>query len=299
MDKIVILTGPTATGKSSLSIELLERFPFEIINCDSMQVYKYFDIGTDKPDQEVLKKYPHHLLGYVEPDDEYDVKRYITDAYAKVDEIVKKGKIPLLVGGSGLYIKCFLYGLIDENGKEKEIRKKFKEFDADYLYSKLKIIDYRAYQKINKNDKYRIIRALSFYYANGKTISETRALHGFKTPKFNYFKLAIKFDRDLLYDKINRRVDSMIERGLIEETKALMERGFENSPPMKGIGYREMKLYLKGDLTKERAVELAKQNSRKYAKRQITWFKRENDIFWSDFTLKSSLFERLEKFAEE
>ena len=299
MDKIVILTGPTATGKSSLSIELLERFPFEIINCDSMQVYKYFDIGTDKPNQEVLKKYPHHLLGYVEPDDEYDVKRYITDAYAKVDEIVKKGKIPLLVGGSGLYIKCFLYGLIDENGKEKEIRKKFKEFDADYLYSKLKIIDYRSYQKINKNDKYRIIRALSFYYANGKTISETRALHGFKKPKFNYFKLAIKFDRDLLYDKINRRVDFMIERGLIEETKALMERGFENSPPMKGIGYREMKLYLKGDLTKERAVELAKQNSRKYAKRQITWFKRENDIFWSDFTLKSSLFERLEKFAEE
>jgi len=298
--KIIILTGPTATGKSTLSIELAENFPFEIINCDSMQVYKYFNIGTDKPHDNVIRKYPHHLLGYVEPTTDYNVKIFTKHANKKIKEIIARGKIPLLVGGTGLYIKCLLFGIIEENdNKEKILREKLKSFETNYLYNKLKILDFESFKKINGNDRYRIVRALSYFYANGKPISAMIKQHGFQKSEFNYMKFSINFNRELLYKKINLRVDKMIEKGLIEETEHLIAEGFSDTRPMKGIGYREIKLYLNGELSKKRAIELIKQNSRKYAKRQITWFKKETDLNIIDLKNKEAFFEKVKNFLQE
>jgi len=299
LNKILVLTGPTATGKSSLSIELAEKFNLEIVNIDSMQVYKYFNIGTDKPDNTILEKYPHHLISYVEPDEFFDVKRYINDADKIVENILSRKKIPLFVGGTGLYIKCFLFGIIAEESDDSKLREYFNQFSFEYLYSKLKIIDYKSYKKIKKNDKYRTVRALSYFYNSGKLISEIREQHKFQKPRYNYLKFAISFNREELYEKINKRVDSMIEKGLIDETVNLIDRGYENTRPMNGIGYREIKLFLQGKLTKDSAINLIKQNTRKYAKRQITWFKKENDITWINSQNKKSIFKKIENFLQD
>ncbi len=284
MNKIIILTGPTATGKSDLSIKLVEEFNCEIINSDSMQVYKYFDIGTAKPPKDILDKYPHHLLSYIDPNDNsYSAARFIEDADKKIKDIWKKNKIPLVVGGTGLYIKCLIYGIFDEENNKnfrEELKELFNQYGFNYISKKLKIIDFNAWKRINKNDSYRTIRALDYFYKTGKIISESRNKHNFSSPRYNYLKIGIKFDRKDLYEKINKRVDKMIEMGLIEETKNLIKMGFENSRPMQGIGYREIKTYLKGKIKKKEAIELIKQNTRKYAKRQITWFNKENDIHW-------------------
>lgn len=295
MDKIIILTGPTATGKSNLSIKIADYFNVEIVNIDSMQVYKFFDIGTDKPDTSILNKYPHHLLSYIEPDKDFDVKTYINDAEKKIKEIINRGKIPFFVGGTGLYIKCLIFGLINEKDDDSEIRDYFNQFSFEYLYTKLKTIDFEAYKKIKKNDKYRVVRALSYFYNNNRLISEMRKEHNFQKPKYNYIKLGISFNRENLYEKINKRVDNMIEKGLIDETVELINKGYSNTRPMNGIGYREIKMFLEGKLTKKEAISLIKQNTRKYAKRQITWFKKENDIIWNN---KENLFNKIKDFLQ-
>ena len=261
-----------------------------------MQVYKYFNIGTDKPSIDIMKKIPHHLLSYIEPDEDYHVKNFINDADKKIKEITERGKIPLLVGGTGLYIKCLLFGIIDESPNEKVFREKFKRLNIDYLNTKLKSVDFESFLKIDKNDKYRIVRALSYYYANGITISEMRKKHCFSSKRFEYLKMAINFNRESLYEKINNRFDTMLEKGLIEETKELINRGFSDTRPMKGIGYREIKDYIEGKLSKEEAVEAAKRSSRKYAKRQITWFKRENDINWINLNDMDLICKQVEHF---
>ncbi len=297
--KIIILTGPTATGKSDLSLKIADEFNCEIVNSDSMQVYKYFDIGTAKPSKEIIQKYPHHLLSYVEPDDNsYSVMKFVEDADNKIEEITKKGKIPLIVGGTGLYIKCLLFGIFEEENEKINFREKLKNiaenYGYDYISTKLKLIDFKAWEKINKNDLYRIVRALDYYYRTGKLISAEREKHKFSQKRYDYIKIAIKFDREKLYEKINKRVDKMIEMGLIEETEDLIKKGYSNSRPMQGIGYREIKQYLEGKLRKKQAIELIKQNTRKYAKRQITWFKKESDINWINNFENAK--EKIEKF---
>ncbi len=297
--KIIILTGPTATGKSDLSLKIADEFNCEIVNSDSMQVYKYFDIGTAKPSKEIIQKYPHHLLSYVEPDDNsYSAMKFVEDADNKIEEITKKGKIPLIVGGTGLYIKCLLFGIFEEENEKINFREKLKNiaenYGYDYISTKLKLIDFKAWEKINKNDLYRIVRALDYYYRTGKLISAEREKHKFSQKRYDYIKIAIKFDREKLYEKINKRVDKMIEMGLIEETEDLIKKGYSNSRPMQGIGYREIKQYLEGKLRKKQAIELIKQNTRKYAKRQITWFKKESDINWINNFENAK--EKIEKF---
>ena len=264
-----------------------------------MQVYKYFDIGTAKPSKEIIQKYPHHLLSYVEPDDNsYSVMKFVEDADNKIEEITKKGKIPLIVGGTGLYIKCLLFGIFEEENEKINFREKLKNiaenYGYDYISTKLKLIDFKAWEKINKNDLYRIVRALDYYYRTGKLISAEREKHKFSQKRYDYIKIAIKFDREKLYEKINKRVDKMIEMGLIEETEDLIKKGYSNSRPMQGIGYREIKQYLEGKLRKKQAIELIKQNTRKYAKRQITWFKKESDINWINNFENAK--EKIEKF---
>ncbi len=283
--KIIVLTGPTATGKSELSLKIADEFNCEIINSDSMQVYKYFDIGTAKPPKEIIESYPHHLLSYIEPDDDsYSAKRFVEDADRKIKEVIEKGKIPLIVGGTGLYVKCLLFGIFEDEGEEKNYREYLKllakKYGHTHLFTKLKIIDFNAWKKINKNDLYRTIRALDFYYRTGNLISAKREEHKFATKRYDYIKIAINFNREELYERINKRVDRMIDMGLIDETEELLKKGYGNSRPMQGIGYREIKNYLEGKLRKKQAIELIKQNTRKYAKRQITWFKRESDINW-------------------
>ena len=299
--KLVIITGPTATGKSDLSIYLSDRFNFEIVNFDSMQVYKYFDIGTAKPPKDILEKYPHHLLSYVDPlDTTYSAGRYVNDADEKIKEIAGRSNIPLFVGGTGLYIKLLLFGIFDKEEDKSTIRDLLKEkldiYGYPYISTKLKIIDFKAWKKINKNDAYRTIRALDYFYKTGKLISEKREEHNFSEKRYEYIKIGIKFDREELYKRINSRVDKMIAEGLIEETEELLKRGYENTRPMNGIGYREIKLYLKGKIKKREAIELIKQNTRKYAKRQITWFKKERDINWIDNYKSAEIL--IEKFLE-
>ena len=299
--KIVIITGPTATGKSDLSIYLAEKFNFEIVNFDSMQVYKYFDIGTAKPPKNIIERYPHHLLSYVDPfDSTYSAGRYVNDADKKISQIIKRGKIPLFVGGTGLYIKLLLFGIFDREENTSNFRELLKEklqiYGYQYISTKLKIIDFKAWKKINKNDAYRTIRALDYFYKTGNLISEKREIHNFSEKRYDYLKIGIKFDRDVLYKRINMRVDRMIADGLIEETEELLKKGYENTRPMNGIGYREIKLYLKGKLKKKEEIELIKQNTRKYAKRQITWFKKENDINWIDYYKSAEIL--IEKFLE-
>ncbi len=300
--KIVVITGPTATGKSNLSIKLTDIFPFEIVNFDSMQVYKYFDIGTAKPPKNILEKYPHHLLSYVHPlDFSYSGARFVEDADKKIKEIYEKGKIPLFVGGTGLYMKLLLFGIFDKEEKGENFReilkKQLEDYGSDYIFTKLKVIDFKAYKKINRNDLYRTIRALDYFYKTGELISEKRLKHNFSQKRYKYLKIGIKFEREELYKRINNRVDRMISDGLIEETENLIKMGFSNSRPMQGIGYREIKDYLSGKIKKKEAIEEIKKNTRKYAKRQITWFKKENDINWiSSFDEAKDL---INKFLEK
>ncbi len=297
--KVIILTGPTATGKSSLSLELADKFNFEIVNIDSMQVYKYFNIGTDKPEKSILANYPHHLIDYVEPNSEYNANIYTKDADRVVDEVVKNGKLPLFVGGTGLYIKCFLFGMIDEDSDSQDYRNILEDKNLDYLYTKLKIIDHDSYLTINKNDKYRIVRALSYYYTTGKSISYSRNIHKFREPKYDYIKIALNFDRQSLYQKINIRVDKMVELGLFEECEELIKLGYKDSKPMNGIGYKEVKDFFCNKVRKNETIELIKQHSRRYAKRQITWFKRESDILWFYRNQKCEIYDAISKFINQ
>ena len=271
MNKIIVITGPTAVGKTKLSIELAKKYNGEIINADAVQVYKGLNIGSAKVTEEEKENIPHHLLDIKEVNEEYTIYHYQKDCREKIKEIQNKNKTPIVVGGTGLYIKAALYDY--KLSKENNIDT-YDNLTNEELYNELIKLDKDII--IDKDNRRRLIRAINYYKENNKSINTN------KTNKLLYdvIFIGLTTDRQVLYNKINKRVDEMIEGGLIEEVKSFYEKGIRTKPLLNAIGYREIYNYLDGNCTKEEMVEKIKQNSRHYAKRQYTFFNHQLPIVW-------------------
>ena len=288
-NNLLILLGPTGVGKTDISIKLAHKIPdIEIISADSMQIYKYMDIGTAKPNKSILKAIKHHMIDIVEPSENFDVTQYSKLATNIILGVFKRGKIPILAGGSGLYISSIINPLFTGPAKNIEYRKILEEeakiHGKKYLYDKLSKIDPISASKIKPNDLRRIIRALEVYRSAGKTISYLQKKASNNNAKFNYQIIGFKRNRDNLYQRINLRVDKMIKDGFIEEVKMLKEMGYKEAlNSMQGLGYKQINKYLNGVYSKEEAVDLIKIETRHYAKRQMTWFNNKiKNIQWID-----------------
>ena len=283
--KVIVICGPTASGKTALSIELAKQINGEIVSADSMQIYKYMDIGSAKPFQEEMQGIKHYLIDFVEPNKRYSVAEYKKDAKECIRKIIEKGKIPIVVGGTGLYIDSLIYE-IEYNDIEidQEYRRKLEE-QADIeglseLYKKACEIDEKAMEKISPNDKKRILRILEIYHDTGKTKTELEKESRQKDIEYDYKVFAINMDREILYNRINDRVDIMIRNGLIDEVENLLKRYDEFPTAMQGLGYKEVRDYLENKLSKEEMIEKIKQETRRYAKRQLTWFRKKKNTIW-------------------
>lgn len=288
MSNLIILTGPTAVGKTALSIELCKAIGGEIISADCMQVYKQLDIGSAKVTPEEMQGIPHHLIDVLDPHAEFDITEFVRLAKKAMDSIYSRGKIPVICGGTGFYIQGLLYDIdFSEEDSDNSIRDEYNAFaDAngnEALHELLKDIDLESYESIPANNRRRVIRALEYYKLHNAKISEHNKLMRQKKSNYNFCYFVLNDDRAKLYDRINKRVDIMINNGLLDEVKGLKELGLtSDNMSMKGIGYAESLAYLNGECTLEEAVEAIKQNSRHYAKRQLTWFRRERDVTWLD-----------------
>jgi tRNA dimethylallyltransferase len=299
---LIVITGPTATGKSALSIELAKKIGGEIVSADSMQVYKHMDIGTAKPSVEEMSGISHHMIDIVSPGEDYSVARYIVDASNCIDDIIRRGKMPILTGGTGLYIDSLLSGRVFSNRGDDSLRKQLEaEYDdigGEAMLIKLGKVDVNSASKLHENDKKRVVRALEIFISTGKTISqhdlETKTL----PPRYSAIKVALTFsDRAELYKRIDRRVDEMILKGLVSEVHSLLDMGVSRgNTSMQAIGYKELADAIVdnapgvgGDCGAggdgvcnniAAAVDLIKQESRRYAKRQLSWLRRDSDIKW-------------------
>ena len=286
--KVIVICGPTASGKTKLSIEIAKKINGEIVSADSMQIYKEMDIGTAKPTIEEMQGIKHYLLDFVSPDKRYSVADYKKDAINAIDEIIEKNKVPIVVGGTGLYINSLIYGIeypeIEIDIKYRnELERTAEEPDGlRKLYEMAKKIDEEAIKNISPNDKKRICRILEIYHSTGKTKTQQEIESRKNGPKYNYIVYGLNMDRDKLYDRINKRVDIMIQDGLIEEVKNVASKYKEFPTAMQGLGYKEVLEYLNGDTTKEEMIEKIKMETRRYAKRQLTWFRRYETIKWID-----------------
>lgn len=285
--KVIVICGPTASGKTSLSIELAKKINGEIISCDSMQIYKDMTIGTAKPAIEEMDGVPHHLIDFVLPSERYSVADFKKAAIQKIEEILSRNKTPIIVGGTGLYVDALVNNIkYLEIETDLKYRQGLEELVAKNglmkLYEKAKQIDEKAMQTISPNDKKRIMRVLEIYHQTGKTKTQLEAESRLNPPPYDYVVFAITMDREKLYERINLRVDIMIENGLIEEVQNLVNKYQEFPTAMQGLGYKEVVEYLEGKSTKEEMIEKLKMETRRYAKRQLTWFRKNKDIKWID-----------------
>lgn len=286
--KVIVIAGPTASGKTKLSIELAKRIGGEIISCDSMQIYKYMDIGTAKPTKEEMDNIPHHMIDVVLPDEQFSVAKYKKMAEEKIEEVLNRGNIPIVVGGTGLYVNSLIYNINFKQTKcDMEYREKLQQeaqkHGSKYLHEKLKDIDPESYKRIHENDTKRIIRALEVYEFTKETITKQTLDSRNEKPKYDYVIFGLNMDRQKLYERINKRVDIMLENGLVDEVKKIQKLGYENAfTSSKAIGYKEIFAWLNGKCTYKEAIDKLKMESRRYAKRQITWFKRIENIHWLD-----------------
>ncbi|MBU4228505.1 tRNA (adenosine(37)-N6)-dimethylallyltransferase MiaA [bacterium] len=288
-NNLLILLGPTGVGKTDISIKLAQKIPdVEIISADSMQIYEYMDIGTAKPDKSILNTIKHHMIDIVDPAENFDVIQYNKLAANIILDVFKRGKIPILAGGSGLYISSLINPLFTGPAKDIEYRETLEEeatvHGKKYLHEKLSKIDSVSASKIKPNDLRRIIRALEVYKSTGKTISYLQKKASTKNAPFKYYIIGFKRDKENIYQRINLRVDKMIKDGFIEEVKMLREMGYkEDLISMQGLGYKQINKHINGVCTKEEAIDLIKIETRHYAKRQMTWFKNKiENIEWID-----------------
>ena len=297
-NNVVILTGPTGVGKTEISIRIAKNIPeIEIISADSMQIYKNLNIGTDKPKIDILEKYSHHGINIVNPTKNYDVMQYLKYSQKCIEDIFSRNKKPLIVGGTGLYIKSFIKPIFGGPGKNSKIRANLTEIadvkGNDFLYGELEKIDPEYSDKINKNDIKRIIRALEVYYLTGKNFSyfhKRDKYNNYKnSTKYNYTIICLFMERKNIYQKINERVEKMIEHGLIEETKLLIEKckniniNPKQCTAMQGLGYKQIFSYLQGFVSKEEAIESIKKETRHFSKRQLSWFRNQISVdYWID-----------------
>ena len=286
-EKVIVICGPTASGKTALSIELAKKINGEIVSADSMQIYKDMNIGTAKPTKDEMQGIKHYLIDFVSPDERYSVADYKKDAKKAIKEILKEGKTPIVVGGTGLYVDSLIYEIeypeikFDEKYRQ-ELEKRVDKEGLDKLYEEAKTIDEQAIEKISKNDKKRILRILEIYHATGKNKTEQEIESRKKEVEFDYHVFAINWDREKLYQRINKRVDIMIEQGLVDEVKNIYQKYDKFPTAMQGLGYKEVVEYLENKLTKEEMIEKIKQETRRYAKRQLTWFRKNKQTIWLD-----------------
>ncbi len=284
--KIIVICGPTGIGKTGFAIWLANTFNGEIVGADSMQIYRYMDIGTAKPDSYERKMAVHHMIDIIDPDEEFDAAKFAEMADSSIAEIIKKGKIPIVAGGTGLYIKALLHGLFRQGrAADREIINRLetesKKKGSAYLHKKLETIDPESADKIHPNDSFRIIRALEVFESTGRTMSSYRKSHNFAVNRYDVLEFGLYMDRKKLYERIDKRVDYMIENGLIEEIKDLVKKGYScKLKSMQSLGYRHICDYLDQKISFEETVSLLKRDTRRYAKRQFTWFRKDKKIIW-------------------
>ena len=270
-----------------MSIELAKKIDGEIISCDSMQIYKDMDIGTAKPTKEEMQGIKHYLIDFVSPDERYSVADFKKDAKKAIKEILEKGKTPIIVGGTGLYVDSLIYEIeyqnieFDEKYRER-LEQQAEEQGIDKLYEMARKIDEEAIKKISPNDKKRILRILEIYHATGKNKTEQEKESRKKEVEYDYKIYALSWDREKLYERINKRVDIMLEQGLIEEVKNVYNKYEKFPTAMQGLGYKEVVEYLEGKTSKEEMIDKIKQETRRYAKRQLTWFRKNKQTIWLD-----------------
>jgi len=282
MKKVILVVGPTSVGKTDLSLILANKINGEIVSADSRQIYKGMDIGTDKPSEEIRMRVKHYMMDIVEPDEYYSAGRYSREARQVIDKVISEGKYPIVVGGAGLYIRALTNGIFPEIKKDynvkRELRERVKREGIKNLYDYLKRIDPQSASHLSPKDTQRIVRAVEVFEVTGKPFSEFLNIEC--TPiKHNLLFIGLKRDRAELYQRIEKRVDLMIKRGLVEEVKMLRKKGYDRDlDSMRAVGYREIHQHLDEEITLDEAINLIKQRSRNYAKRQITWFNNEKRI---------------------
>lgn len=299
--KLLVIIGPTAVGKTKLSIEMAKKFNGEIISGDSMQIYRRMDIGTAKIREDEMEGIPHHLIDIKEPDESFSAAEFQKLVRGKITEIAKRGKLPIIAGGTGLYIQSVIYDyqFSDVSGNEEfrhQLEQKAKEIGNEALHEELKKVDPESAAKIHPNNVRRVIRALEVYYQAGKTRNEYEN-NGQTDLLYHTAVIGLMMDREQLYGRINARVDKMMNDGLLEEVKTLYEQGLRNCQSIQAIGYKEMYQFLDGEISLDEAVEKLKQNSRRYAKRQLTWFRNKMEVKWFDITDVNNLSKKEEEIS--
>lgn len=286
--KVVVIVGPTASGKTALSIELAKRINGEIISSDSMQIYKDMDIGTAKVTKEEMQGIKHYLVDFVRPDSRYTVSDFKKDSENAIKEILSKGKTPIVVGGTGLYVNSLIYGIeyqdmeFDEEYRNELMKIAETEEGLKSLYEQAKNIDPEATYKISSNDKKRIIRIFEIYKATGKTKTQQEIISRQNGVEYDFKVFGITMERSMLYERINLRVDIMLKQGLENEVKNLISKYSEFPTAMQGLGYKEVVEFFDGKISHEEMIEKIKQESRRYAKRQLTWFRKNKETIWLD-----------------
>lgn len=301
---LIILTGPTAVGKTALSIELAKAVNGEMISADSMQVYRTLDIGTAKIKPEEMEGITHYLIDVLDPTEDFNVFHFQQLAKEALEKIYAKGKIPIVVGGTGFYIQALLYDIAFEETEESPYRKELEQYakknGAHALHEQLKVIDPVSYQEIHENNVKRVIRALEFYHDTGYPISTHNALERKKESPYNFAYFVLNDDRQKLYDRIELRIDQMLKEGLVEEVRSALAYGCtKEMVSMQGLGYKEIIPYLEGRCSLEDAVYILKRDTRHFAKRQLTWFRRERDVIWVDKTELATTKEQLAYMLEQ
>lgn len=276
--------GPTCSGKTKLSLLLAKRLKSEIISADSRQVYKYLDIGTAKPTGQELKEVKHHFINVLNPDEEFNINRFEVEAVSIISKLHKLNKIPVVVGGSGLYIKALIDGIFNTVDKDEEYRNELKEkkskYGNEYLYEELKKVDPISASRMLPQNWKRVIRALEVHHLSGKPIWKHQQEY-VRQINFEFYQYGLNWDREILFDNINMRVEQMVKNGLIEETKNVLGMGYNRElNSLNTVGYKEIISYLNNEFTLEKAIELIKRNTRRFAKRQVTWFRKDNRIKW-------------------
>ena len=280
--KIVVICGPTASGKTALGIQVAQQANGEIISSDSMQIYKDMDIGTAKPTEEERAQAVHHLVDFVSPDERYSVADFKKDATEKIEDILSRGKLPIIVGGTGLYVNSLIHNIeYKEEITDIEYRNELEKVDLETLYKQAMEIDPEAAARVSQNDRKRITRILEIYHTTGKTKTQME-VESRQEVKYEYKIFVLTPERDKLYERINLRVDLMMQAGLVDEVRELLKKYKEFPTAMQGLGYKEVKEYLDGEITEEEMIEKIKQESRHYAKRQLTWFRQYKDATWLD-----------------
>ena len=290
-------------GKTFTAIHMAQTFNGEIIGADSMQIYRYMDIGTAKPTTDEQSRVTHYMIDIIDPDEHFDARQFAETAYEKIMNLYARGVIPFVVGGTGLYIKALVNGLFKAGRADIRVRERLQEqariYGSDFLHQTLRRHDPDTAARIHPNDSFRIVRALEVYELTGKTITAFQREHGFKDNRFRALKIGLHINREVLYDHINQRVDAMIESGFLNEVQGLMDMGYSDDlKSMQSIGYRHLVDFIKGRCSWDEAIRTLKRDTRRYAKRQLTWFKADPEIIWREPGQLKEIHRLIKKFLQ-